>query len=151
LQQALKDNPRTALEKINIATNRFVPYKSDTEIYNQSDYWSTPVKTLLHGGDCEDFALLNAVALTLNGWPADKMRILIGYAVMEGRRQPHAALLVETAQGRFILNNMNNRVAGFAESGIEIVYMIDSRGAITFPETHSALINPVAASTSGRQ
>ncbi len=134
LQQALRNNPRTALEKINTATNRLVPYKTDAEIYNQSDYWSSPVKTLLNGGDCEDFALLNVIALILNGWPTDKTHILIGYTMIEGRRQPHAVLQVETTQGRLILNNMNNRITAFAESGIDLIYMIDSQGAIIFPK-----------------
>lgn len=83
-------HPRTldALESINDITNQSVEYKSDYVRHRVSDYWETPVETLIGGGDCEDIALLKAVALYHKGWARDKMFLLLGYTVTAANALP---------------------------------------------------------------
>ena len=81
------------LEKLQ-HTNRFfneARFLSDQEIWQQHDYWATPVEFLIRdAGDCEDFSIAKYLTLDLMGVDIDKMRIT--YVTAESLDQPHMVL-----------------------------------------------------------
>lgn len=81
------------LEKLQ-HTNRFfnqARFLSDQEIWQQHDYWATPVEFLIKdAGDCEDFSIAKYLTLDLMGLDTDKMRIT--YVTADSLDQPHMVL-----------------------------------------------------------
>lgn len=65
------------LRRINDFFNRNVAFDDDINIWQQSDYWATPLETIGKGrGDCEDFAIAKYYSLRLAGIPVSKMRMI---------------------------------------------------------------------------
>lgn len=65
------------LARINTFFNLRTAFDSDAAIWQQSDYWATPLETLARGrGDCEDFAIAKYISLRALGVPAQKLRLI---------------------------------------------------------------------------
>lgn len=65
------------LNKVNTFFNRRILYKTDWEVYNQEDYWATPLEFMGHGaGDCEDFAIAKYMSLRILGVPNERLRLI---------------------------------------------------------------------------
>ncbi|WP_341675618.1 transglutaminase-like cysteine peptidase [Niveibacterium sp. SC-1] len=65
------------LRSVNDFFNRRIRFADDQEIWNQADYWATPIETLGRGaGDCEDFALAKYFSLREAGVDAAKLRLI---------------------------------------------------------------------------
>ena len=79
------------LRRINDFVNRNIAFDDDISVWQQSDYWATPLETIGQGsGDCEDFAIIKYVALRQAGIPANKLRLIYVKARLEtpvGMRQ----------------------------------------------------------------
>lgn len=131
----LRPRPLDALESINNITNQSVTYKSDYVRHQVSDYWETPVETLIGGGDCEDIALLKAVALYHKGWARDKMFLLLGYTRYRGKRIAHAVLLVEHKDKFYVLDNMVNKVIPFSKTMLHPLAMMNEKRTELFYST----------------
>jgi predicted transglutaminase-like cysteine proteinase len=74
-----KMKPLPDEEKLRL-TNAFfnsrVKWVSDKRIFQQEDYWATPLEVMGEGqGDCEDFAIAKYITLVLSGVEIDKLRI----------------------------------------------------------------------------
>jgi len=123
----LSPRPYSGFDKINRITNKTVDYKSDYTVHHMSDYWATPVETLIDGGDCEDIALLKAVALYHKGWPHDKMFLLLGYTRYRGKRIAHAVLLVDNGGEYLVMDNLVDRLIPFSEAMLQPLYMLNER------------------------
>lgn len=95
-------NSLARLQAVNRMVNR-VRYVSDAENWGEKDHWATPAEFYARNGDCEDFAIAKYVALKALGFDPSKMRIVI--LVDEKLQKHHAVLMVDTAQGRMILDN----------------------------------------------
>ena len=120
------------LELINWTVNRTVVYRSDWDHWHRRDYWEPLATTIKEGGDCEDFALAKAAALHIDGWPASKLRILIGYVTVRGQKVAHAVLLATTKSNReYVLDNRSKWVLSLNdfERGFQPLYSIDETGA----------------------
>lgn len=64
------------LRRINDFVNRSVAFEDDRAIWDQSDYWATPLETIGQGrGDCEDFTIIKYVSLRRAGVANDKLRL----------------------------------------------------------------------------
>lgn len=64
------------LRAVNAFFNTQLRFSDDQRIWRQTDYWATPVESLLKGaGDCEDYAIAKYFSLRELGVPADKLRI----------------------------------------------------------------------------
>lgn len=76
----LKNPPQgTIRQKLN-AVNQFfndrMAFRDDIVVWNQQDYWATPIEFLRKGaGDCEDYALAKYFTLRELGVPANQLRI----------------------------------------------------------------------------
>ena len=65
------------LQRINDFINTSIAFEDDRSVWDQSDYWATPLETLGMGrGDCEDFAIIKYVSLRRAGIASDKLRLI---------------------------------------------------------------------------
>lgn len=105
------------LSRVNRFFNDRVIWKQDTEIWQQNDYWATPLETLGKGlGDCEDFSVAKYMTLLLAGVDVEKLRITYVKAQMGGVYskvfEAHMVLAYYTspAADPHILDNMIDEV-----------------------------------------
>ena len=64
-------------------------FGEDLEVWQQVDYWASPLETLNQGqGDCEDYAIAKYFSLLALGIPTAKLRLVYVRAQIDG---PHAA------------------------------------------------------------
>lgn len=65
------------LGRVNTFFNRRTRFLDDIVVWQQSDYWATPLETLGRGaGDCEDFSIAKYITLRLLEVPAEKLRLV---------------------------------------------------------------------------
>ena len=65
------------LKRINDFVNQSIIFEDDRSVWDQSDYWATPLETIGQGrGDCEDFAIIKYVSLRRAGIASDKLRLI---------------------------------------------------------------------------
>lgn len=89
--QALLDSPRSGseqarLEQVNSFFNRQLRYVEDIDLWHETDYWATPVQSLMKGaGDCEDYAIAKYFSLRHMGIPSEKLRITYVKALRQNR------------------------------------------------------------------
>ena len=82
-----KDDAR--LKQINDFINRHIAFDDDISVWQQSDYWATPLETIGQGrGDCEDFAIIKYVSLRQAGIPSAKLRLIYVKARRNGEAGP---------------------------------------------------------------
>ena len=76
LQQAATLDEADKLNEVNRFFNRQLRFTDDVFLWQQDDYWATPVEALIKGaGDCEDYALAKYFTLRRLGVPSERMRI----------------------------------------------------------------------------
>lgn len=81
------------LKRINDFFNRNITFGEDITIWNQTDYWATPLETVGRGaGDCEDFAIVKYYSLRQLGVPVSKMRLIYVKAMQGGNQRAHMVL-----------------------------------------------------------
>lgn len=65
------------LQLVNTFFNRRILYALDPTVWNQADYWATPLEFMGRGaGDCEDYSIAKYVTLLLLGVPNEQMRLI---------------------------------------------------------------------------
>ena len=65
------------LNKVNTFFNRRQLFESDIVIWQQEDYWATPLEFIGRGaGDCEDFAIAKYITLQMLGIGNDRLRLI---------------------------------------------------------------------------
>jgi predicted transglutaminase-like cysteine proteinase len=78
------------LKKINDFFNRRVAFDDDMAIWNQGDYWATPLETIGQGrADCEDFSIIKYYSLKDAGIPIAKLRLIYVKARLNGPAGPY--------------------------------------------------------------
>lgn len=83
------DPQRIRLEQANRLINDLLIYNDDLSVWEQVDYWATPLETLGRGtGDCEDYALAKYFSLTLMGVPQERLRMVYVRADIGTRELP---------------------------------------------------------------
>lgn len=85
------------LQRVNTFFNRRTAFEDDIVIWQQKDYWATPLETLgRKAGDCEDFSIAKYMSLRLLGVPAERLRLIYVRASMgapgSGISQAHMVL-----------------------------------------------------------
>ena len=120
----LKNAGRPVEEKL-AAVNHFfneVEYVSDLAHWGRSDYWQTPLETLIEfKGDCEDIAIAKYAALSAMGVPEEKLAIV--YTKMNGK--PHILLVYFPSKSAdpFVLDSIGNKVMkASARTGLVPIY-----------------------------
>lgn len=79
------------LNAVNRFFNQQLNFQDDTRIWQQTDYWATPVEALIKGtADCEDYAQAKYFSLRRLGIPSEKLRIT--YVKALSQNQAHRVL-----------------------------------------------------------
>lgn len=96
---------------VNDFFNNNIKYMSDEELWQQADYWATPLESLGVGmGDCEDYVIAKYFTLIALGVPEDKIRFM--YVRQRTVDQPHMVLIYfeKPDQIPFVLDNFNTKL-----------------------------------------
>jgi predicted transglutaminase-like cysteine proteinase len=145
--QALSDAAK--LQRVNDFFNRNIVFDDDISIWQQSDYWATPLETIGKGrGDCEDFAIAKYYSLRMLGVPVGKMRLIYVKATLNTPDGPllqaHMVLAYYARPGAepLVLDNLNPRIRPASQrADLQPVFSFNSQGifaGISGRETASA-------------
>jgi len=78
-------NEAAQIKAVNDFWNQAVYGAEDIDVWNQTDYWATPLESLGRGrGDCEDYVIGKYFSLVALGVPAGKLRFIYVKASMGG-------------------------------------------------------------------
>ena len=103
------------LVRINQVVNANIRPMTDLEHYGVVEKWAYPDDGY---GDCEDYVLLKRRMLMEAGWPREALLITV---VRETSGDGHAVLTVRTDRGDFVLDNQNEAIVLWSESGYRFV------------------------------
>ncbi len=103
------------LVRVNNWVNETIKPLTDLEHWGVVERWSYPDDGY---GDCEDYALLKRRTLIEAGWPREALLLtLVRGADGEG----HAVLSVTTDKGDYVLDNQNENIVAWTETGYRFV------------------------------
>jgi predicted transglutaminase-like cysteine proteinase len=105
----------TALVRINGWVNQAIKPMTDLDHWGVIEKWSYPDDGY---GDCEDYVLLKRRMLIEIGWPREALLITV---VRDKKGEGHAVLTVKTDKGEYILDNQNEEILLWAETGYRYV------------------------------
>ena len=103
------------LVRINRLVNDTIKPITDLEHWGVVERWNYPDDGY---GDCEDYVLLKRRMLIEAGWPRQALLITV---VRDRRGDGHAVLTVKTEKGEFILDNQNEEILLWSETGYHFV------------------------------
>ena len=103
------------LLRINKWVNNSIKPVTDLEHWGVVERWNYPDDGY---GDCEDYALLKRRLLMQAGWPRQALLMTV---VRDKRGDGHAVLTVKTDKGEFVLDNQNEEVLLWSETGYRFV------------------------------
>ncbi len=96
---------------VNIAVNHDIQPMNDVELYGRDEVWTYPDA---HKGDCEDYVLEKRRELSRAGVSLSDLLITV---VKKPDGEGHAVLTLRTDEGDFILDNLNNSVRPWIQTG----------------------------------
>jgi predicted transglutaminase-like cysteine proteinase len=143
--QAWKD-----LERVNLWVNTHVKPMTDLDHWGVVDRWSYPDDGY---GDCEDYVLLKRRMLIQSGWPREALLVTV---VRDTEDEGHAVLTVITDKGDYVLDNKNDVILLWSDTGYRFVErqsqsdpnvwvsLGDPRPAITTATEHIRILRPGA-------
>jgi predicted transglutaminase-like cysteine proteinase len=103
------------LQAVNSWANESVKPVTDQEHWGTIEKWSIPTDGY---GDCEDYVLLKRKTLIDAGWPREALLVTV---VRDRNDEGHAVLTVKTDKGDFILDNENEKIVMWNETGYRYV------------------------------
>ncbi len=103
------------LVRINRWANDNIEPMTDMEHWGVGERWDYPDDGY---GDCEDYVLLKRQMLMKAGWPRSALLVTV---VRDKKGDGHAVLTAKTDKGEFILDNQNESVVLWSESGYRFV------------------------------
>jgi predicted transglutaminase-like cysteine proteinase len=120
------------LVRINRHVNTAIKPLTDLEHWGVVEKWSYPDDGY---GDCEDYVLLKRRLLIEAGWPRSALLITV---VRDKQGDGHAVLTVRTNKGEFVLDNQNDKILPWTETGYRFV----KRQSQSDPNTWVLLSHP---------
>jgi predicted transglutaminase-like cysteine proteinase len=120
------------LARINGKVNDTIKPETDLEHWGVAERWDYPTDGR---GDCEDYVLLKRRMLMQAGWPRQALLITV---VRDKEAEGHAVLTVKTDKGEFILDNQNDEILLWSDTGYQFV----KRQSQTDPNAWVALGDP---------
>jgi predicted transglutaminase-like cysteine proteinase len=109
-QAAWKD-----LLRVNRWVNENIKPMTDMDHWGVIEKWSYPTDGY---GDCEDYVLLKRKMLIDAGWPREALLITV---VRDKNGDGHAVLTVKSDKGEFVLDNQNEEVLSWTDTGYRYV------------------------------
>jgi predicted transglutaminase-like cysteine proteinase len=123
------------LERVNLYVNSHVKPMTDMEHWGVVERWNYPDDGY---GDCEDYVLQKRKMLIQAGWPREALLITV---VRDKHGDGHAILTVKTDKGEYILDNQNDQILLWSDTGYRFV----KRQSQTDPNVWVALGEPRSA------
>lgn len=102
---------RAELERANASVNSSVEPATDLEHFGETERWTYPDDGR---GDCEDYVLEKRRLLLNLGWPASVLLITV---VRDQNGDGHAVLTVVTDHGDLVLDNQEEKILPWSETG----------------------------------
>jgi predicted transglutaminase-like cysteine proteinase len=109
------------INQINRQINRAMIGVTDQVAFGRTEFWTMPLTAPEYSSlrtrplaDCEDFALEKRRALIAAGIPESALYLAVA---VSPRTSLHAVLVVATVQGDLVLDNLNDWVVGYQETG----------------------------------
>jgi predicted transglutaminase-like cysteine proteinase len=103
------------LVRVNRWVNETIKPMTDQEHWGVIERWSFPTDGY---GDCEDYVLLKRKMLIEAGWPREALLITV---VRDKKGDGHAVLTVKSDKGEYILDNQNESVLPWQDTGYRFV------------------------------
>lgn len=103
------------LVRVNDWVNNAIKPVTDMEQWGVVEKWSYPTTGK---GDCEDYVLLKRRMLIQAGWPREALLITV---VRDKKGDGHAVLTVKTDKGDFILDNQEEKILLWWDTGYRFV------------------------------
>ena len=103
------------LLRVNKWVNETIKPITDMDHWGVIEKWSLPTDGY---GDCEDYVLLKRKMLIDAGWPREALLITV---VRDKKGEGHAVLTVKSDKGEFVLDNQNENVLAWTETGYRFV------------------------------
>ena len=100
---------------MNLFVNSHVKPMTDMEHWGVVERWNYPDDGY---GDCEDYVLQKRKLLMQAGWPREALLITV---VRDKHGDGHAILTVKTDKGEFILDNQNDQILLWSDTGYRFV------------------------------
>ncbi len=120
------------LNKVNVFFNRRVLYETDLAVWQQEDYWATPLELMGRAaGDCEDFAIAKYMTLLMLGIGNQNLRLIYVRAKVGGATVAHMVLgfYPQPTEEPMILDNLITSVrAASQRSDLAPVFSFNSEG-----------------------
>ena len=107
---AMKD-----LERVNRQVNAAIKPETDMDHWGVVDRWDYPMDGK---GDCEDYALLKRKILMSAGYPRQALLMTV---VKDHEGEGHAILTVKTNRGEYVLDNLDDRVMAWSDTGYTFI------------------------------
>ena len=111
----LNNKAWTDLVRINKWVNDTIKPLTDMDHWGVVEKWSYPDDGK---GDCEDYVLLKRRMLMQAGWPREALLITV---VRDKKGDGHAVLTVKTGKGDFVLDNQEEQVLLWSDTGYRFV------------------------------
>jgi predicted transglutaminase-like cysteine proteinase len=115
MDAALDERRWRDLLNINARVNRDVEAVTDMDHWGVAEKWSYPSDGK---GDCEDYVLEKRKRLMAAGFPRQSLLITV---VRDKKGDGHAVLLVRTDRGDFVLDNQEQKVKLWTETGYRFI------------------------------
>ncbi len=103
------------LVRVNKSVNKTIKPLTDLEHWGLVERWSYPDDGY---GDCEDYVLLKRRMLIQSGWPREALLVTV---VRDRNDEGHAVLTVTTNKGDYVLDNQNEDILLWSETGYRFV------------------------------
>ena len=120
------------LVRVNKWVNETIKPLTDLEHWGVVERWSYPDDGY---GDCEDYVLLKRRMLIQSGWPREALLVTV---VRDKKDEGHAVLTVTTDKGDYVLDNQNEDILLWSETGYRFV----KRQSQSDPNVWVSLGNP---------
>ncbi|WP_404338813.1 transglutaminase-like cysteine peptidase [Pseudoalteromonas mariniglutinosa] len=151
LAHASKQTEQQQLLIVNDFFARNLRYQTDMQLWQQEDYWATPLETLGKGlGDCEDYAIAKYISLRALGVSDDKLRLIYVKAQVGGpasrQTQAHMVLgyFAQPNAQPLILDSLITKVLpAVKRTDLSPVFSFNSHGLWAANSTKS-VANPTA-------
>ncbi len=140
----LNDAMLHQINMVNLEINTTVKPVTDMDLYGVMEKWTLPTNG---AGDCEDYVLLKRKILMEKGVSEDALLITV---VRDLKGEGHAVLTVVTDQGDLILDNHNNTVKLWHETGYTFIKRQSQDNATHWVSLRGNDL-PTVASTSTRK
>jgi predicted transglutaminase-like cysteine proteinase len=101
--------------RVNKWVNKTIKPLTDLEHWGVVERWSYPDDGY---GDCEDYVLLKRRIFIQSGWPRESLLVTV---VRDKNEEGHAVLTVITDKGDYVLDNQNEDILIWSETGYRFV------------------------------